>query len=524
MLIQERNVTEPSATRPGEYPGAVIQPKKKGLSLIWLVPIIAILVGLGLVVRTVIERGPDIVVSFQTADGIEPGKTKVRYKSVEVGVVEHIDLAKDLEGIRATIRMAKSADPLLVEDARFWVERPRVSGTNIEGLGTLLSGAFIGMDIGKSNKAKRSFVGMEEAPRVTFTEPGTYFKLRSKQLGSVDSGSQVLYRRVPVGEVVRYEMDKDGSGVDFEIFVKSPYDRFVNAETRFWEASGVEVEMSAQGLRVNTQSLNAILAGGLTFETRGDPEKASPVAKDAVFRLYARRADAMAEEEDVVIPMRLVFNESLRGLAVGAPVDFRGIDIGRVTSIGGEVDRAKGVVQMLVDIDIYPNRLRRITVNREQKLNFRGGMDSLVQGGLRGQLRTGNLLSGQLFVALDFYKGSPKAAIRWDQNPPILPSIPGSLANIEQQAQEMIKSANALLKKFEALPLDRLSDDASTAMRALDSTLKSLDRQLADDSTVQNDLRDTLRELSKAAAEARALIEYLSQHPDALIKGKAKEE
>ncbi|MDQ5907190.1 MAG: paraquat-inducible protein, partial [Pseudomonadota bacterium] len=135
-----------------------------------------------------------------------------------------------------------------------------------------------------------------------------------------------------------------------------------------------------------------------------------------------------------------------------------------------------------------------------------------------------NLLSGQLFVALDFYKGSPKAAIRWDQTPPALPTIPGSLANIEQQVQDMMKSATDLLKKFEALPLDRLSDDASTAMRSLDSTLKNLDRQLADDSTVQQDLRDTLRELSKAAAEARTLIEYLTQHPDALIKGKAKEE
>jgi paraquat-inducible protein B len=524
MLIQERNVTEPSATRPGEYPGAIIEPKKKGLSLIWLVPIIAILVGVGLVVRTMIERGPDIVVSFKTADGIEPGKTKVRYKSVEVGIVEHIDLAKDLEGIRATIRMAKSAEPLLVEDARFWVERPRVSGTNIEGLGTLLSGAFIGMDIGKSSKEKRNFVGMENAPLVTFTDPGTHYKLRAKQLGSIDSGSQVLYRRVPVGQVVRYEMNKEGSGVDFEIFIKSPYDRFVNADTRFWEASGVEVEMNAQGVRVNTQSLNAILAGGLTFETRGDPEKAGAVAKDAVFRLYSRRADAMAEEDDLVVPMRLTFNESVRGLAVGAPVDFRGIDIGRVTGIGGELDRVKGVIQMVVDVDIYPNRMRRITVNREQKLQFRAGMDALVQGGMRGQLRTGNLLSGQLFVALDFYKGSPKAAIRWDQTPPALPTIPGSLANIEQQVQEMMKSATDLLKKFEALPLGRLSEDASTAMRSLDSTLKTLDRQLADDSTVQQDLRDTLRELSKAAAEARTLIEYLTQHPDALIKGKAKEE
>ena len=170
-----------------DFPSPVVEPKKKGLSLVWLVPLIAILVGAGLVVRTLMERGPDITVSFKNADGIEPGKTKVRYKSVEIGVVERVELSSDLEKIHAHVRMSKSVTPLLVEDARFWVERPRVSGTNVEGLGTLLSGAFIGMDIGKSKKAERSFNGLDRPPLVTFTEPGTLFKLRARQLGSLDS-------------------------------------------------------------------------------------------------------------------------------------------------------------------------------------------------------------------------------------------------------------------------------------------------------------------------------------------------
>lgn len=511
-------------TQTADYPSPRVEPKKRGLSLIWLVPLLAILVGAGLVVRTVVERGPDIAVSFKTADGIEPGKTKVRYKSVEIGVVERVELSRDLEKISAVIRMDKSATALLVEDARFWVERPRVSGTNVEGLGTLLSGAFIGMDIGKSKKSERDFVGLDRPPLVTFTEPGTLYKLRARQLGSLDSGSPVFYRRVAVGQVVRYQMDENGRGLDIEIFIKAPYNRFVNAETRFWEASGVDVELSASGLTVEMQSLNSILSGGIAFETRGDPDKAAPAEKDATFRLYDRKVTAMAPEDDEIVPVRLLFNESVRGLSVGAPVDFRGIDIGKVTRIGGEVSQSKGVVQMVVDVDLYPNRFRDINIKKARKLPFKEGLDALVNGGLRAQLKTGNVVSGQLLVALDFYKDSPPAKVAWDNTPPILPTIPGSLARIEERVQEMLASASELLAKLKAMPLEQLSQDASTAMRSLDSTLKHVDRQMEDGSMLQQDLRDSLREISKAAAEARVFLEYQSRYPESLIKGKAQEE
>lgn len=512
-------------TTPPDYPSPVVEPKKKGLSLIWLVPLVAIIAGISLGVRTAMERGPEITVTFKTADGIEPGKTKVRYKSVEIGVVEHVELAEDLEKVNAVIRMSKSVTPLLVEDARFWVERPRISGTNVEGLGTLLSGAFIGMDIGKSEKAARRFVGMDRPPLVTFTEPGTQFRLRAKQLGSLDSGSQVFYRRVAVGQVVRYEMEKSGRGVDIEIFVKAPYDRFVNAESRFWEASGFDVELNANGLRVETQSLNSILSGGIAFETRGDPDKAGPVDKNASFRLFERRADAMAMEDEDSVQMRLVFNESVRGLVVGAPVDFRGIDIGRVVSIGGEVDEKLGLVRMVVDIEIYPSRLRKIAIKRfSNEVRMKENIDALVAGGLRAQLRSGNLVSGQLLISLDYFKGAANARMDWNASPPVLPTIPGAFARIEEQVQAMLESAAELLAKLKAIPLDQLSQDASAAMRSLDSTLKNVDRQLEDGSLLQHDLRDSLREISKAAAEARVFLEYQSRYPESLIKGKAKEE
>jgi len=157
-------------------------------------------------------------------------------------------------------------------------------------------------------------------------------------------------------------------------------------------------------------------------------------------------------------------------------------------------------------------------------MQFKEGMNALVSGGLRGQLRTGNVVSGQMLVALDLFKGSPPAKVIWENSPPIMPTIPGSLARIEERVQELLASASELLAKLKAVPLDQLSQDASTAMRSLDSTLKHVDRQMEDGSMLQQDLRDSLREISKAAAEARIFLEYQSRYPESLIKGKAKEE
>lgn len=522
-----------------DYPQAVVAPRKKRLPLIWFVPLIALLVGIGLVVKTTMQRGPAILVSFKSADGIEAGKTKVRYKNVEIGVVERVDLARDHDKVEVFVRMSKSADSLLVDDTRFWVEKPRVSGTTVEGLGTLLSGAFIGMDIGKAEARRKEFVGLERPPLVTFSEPGQRFTLRARQLGSLDSGSPVFYRRVAVGQVVRYEMDATGKGVDVEIFVKAPYDRFVNAQTRFWEASGIDFEMSAQGLRVDTQSFNSILAGGVAFETRGNPDLAEPAGADAVFRLYERRSEAMAQDEFDAIPMRLIFNESVRGLSVGAPVDFRGIEAGRVSAIGGFFDKEKGLIEMTVDIDLFPDRLKMVNPKRQQKApNIRQAMDMLVSGGLRAQLRTGNLVSGQLLISLDYFKGSKKAAIDWNRDLPIFPTTPGSLVSLEEQAMDMMKSLNAMLKKFHGLPLDQMTGEVRGVIKSLDQsiltldrtlngverTLQGIDRQLAEDSALQMDLRDTLREVERTAVEARTWLDYQSRHPESLLFGKPQEE
>jgi paraquat-inducible protein B len=318
-------------------------------------------------------------------------------------------------------------------------------------------------------------------------------------------------------------MDKEGTGVNIEAFIKAPYDRFINSETRFWEASGFDVELNSSGFRVETQSLNSILSGGIAFETRGDPKDAAPIGKNPTFRLFEQKTLAMALEDTDSLPLRLLFNESVRGLVVGAQVDFRGIPVGQVTRIAGQTNSKTSTVQMVVDVVLHPNRLRNISIQKK-KMGAQDGLNFLVAGGLRAQLRTGNLLSGQLFVSLDFFKGIPKAAMDWKASPPLLPTIPGPMEKFEGQIVDILQSTTELLHKLKALPLDELSQDARATIQSLDKTLKSVDRQLADDSLLQEDLRSSLREVGKAAAEANALLEYLSRHPEALLKGKPKEE
>jgi paraquat-inducible protein B len=197
--------------------------------------------------------------------------------------------------------------------------------------------------------------------------------------------------------------------------------------------------------------------------------------------------------------------------------------LGQVTRIAGQANSKAGTVQMVVDVVIYPKRFRNIAIQKE-KFNTKDGLNFMVGAGLRAQLRTGNLLSGQLFVSLDIFKGAPKAAMDWNASPPLLPTIPGSIEKFENQIVEILQSTTELLQKLKALPLDELSQDAQTTIQSLDKTLKSVDRQLSDDSMLQEDLRGTLREVGKAAAEANSLLEYLSRHPEALIKGKPTEE
>jgi len=277
-----------------DLPEPVVRKHRFSLSLIWLVPVLAALVGLSLVVHAWLQAGPEITITFQTAEGLESGKTPVKYKNVVIGKVTGLDLTDDRERVRVKVALNKSAEGFATQGTRYWVVRPRIGLGGVSGVDTLLSGAFIGTDVGDSKEEQYDFTGLEAPPAVLHGAPGKSFVLHTDDLGSLDTGSPVYYRRIQVGRVSSYTLDKDGKGVSLRIFVDGPNDRFVTRSTRFWNASGVDVSLGANGLKLNTQSLATVIAGGVAFEEPRGPHDATPAPEDADFALFSDEATAMA--------------------------------------------------------------------------------------------------------------------------------------------------------------------------------------------------------------------------------------
>ncbi|WP_065503018.1 intermembrane transport protein PqiB [Burkholderia stabilis] len=524
-----------------DIPDAVATTRSRWrMQLVWLVPIVAVLIGGWLAVKAVIEQGPTITITFRTGEGLEAGKTKIKFKNVDIGVVRSVVLSTDHKRVVATADISKDATTLLVDNTRFWVVRPRIAGGTVSGLGTLLSGSFIGADVGDAKGARRTFTGLEAPPVFTSDEPGREFVLKSADMGSVDVGSPVYFRRLQVGQIVTYALDPDGKGVTLRAFVNAPYDRFVNADSRFWHASGIDVALSPDGLRVETQSLVSIMIGGIAFETPVDSLDQQVAATDAPFTLFHDRAEAMKRHDRIVEKYLVNFTESVRGLAVGAPVDFRGVAVGEVTGIYTRFDRETRKFSIPVEFNLYPERFTsryrtgakggRLSRHPEQLANL------LVERGLRAQLRTGNLLTGQLYVALDFFPDAAKASIDWTANPPELPAIPGSLQSLQDSvtrlmaklngmpldkignsAQQTLASANLLLKQLDTV-VPQARDTLASAHTALDSANSALQPG----SELQQNTGDAMREIARTAAAFRTLADYLERHPEALVRGKTE--
>lgn len=553
------NRETPGAGFPAPPHASVSGHSRSPLALIWIVPAVAVLIAVGLGIHAVLARGPEITVQFPTAEGLEANKTKVKYKDVAVGTVTSIALSDDRRSVKVTVAMDKQAEPLLVKDSRFWVVRPRIGAGGISGLNTLLSGAYIAVDPGTSKEMLRSFTGLDAPPLVVSGMAGRQFQLVADNLGSLDIGAPVYYRRIPVGRVVGFAMRPDGKAVDVGIFVNAPYDRFVTADSRFWHASGVDVSMNADGLKLETQSLVSLVVGGIAFtslngDTNGEPSEA---AADSQFRLYADQTTALRLPDSLVMKYVLIFDESVRGLTVGAPVDFRGIVAGEVARIDLDSKPAAGDISIAVEINLYPERFaRRERVKQRAALTetaIHRTIDAMVARGLRGQLRTGSLLTGQRYVALDYFPKAKAERVAWDEPIPELPTQPGtSLDSLQDQMQGVMVTLQKTLEHTDKLladtdrnvvpelsatlvearktlhQADRLMADTDQHVvpnlsATLDDARKALnkaDRLMSSDSPTQLQLRDTLREVGQAASAVRNLSDLLERHPEALLTGR----
>jgi paraquat-inducible protein B len=529
--------------RPAKSSPRLLQP-------IWIVPLVALLIGGWIAFKSFLEQGPTITIQFKSAEGIEPGKTRIKHKAVDVGTVKSVALAGDFKSVFVTAELdRRAADGFLVEDTRFWIVRPRIAGGQISGLGTLLAGSYIGGDPGASKTERRQFVGLETPPAITSDLVGRRFTLRADDLGSLDVNSPVYYRGVIAGRVVSADLPPDGKNVVVGVFVHAPYDKFVNNETRFWNASGVDLQVDASGVKLQTQSLITLLLGGIAFETPAGTPAISPAAERSEFPLWDNRAEAMRPRETVVERFSLTFEQSARGLAVGAPVDFRGIVVGEVRSIELEFDRERVNYRTVVLIDFYPERLRSRDAKPDSRWSTLTPLERVqrfVDHGFRAQLRAANLLTGQMYVALDFFPKVPKAKLDTAKQPPGIPTISGGLSELQESitnivgklekvpfdaiAQDLRKTLQGLqgtLQRADTL-LAQLSKDVAPELRSTleeaKKTLRTVDQALSSDSPLQGDLRGTLLEVTRTAEQLRELVDYLERNPESLIRGKRRTE
>jgi paraquat-inducible protein B len=527
-----------------DLPEALLDERPR-VSLVWLIPLVALFAALWLGYHAYREQGPLVTVAFQTAEGLEAGKTRVRFKDVDIGVIESIALSADLGGVEVQARLRADVTKHLNDNTRFWVVRPRFSGGQISGLGTLVGGVFVAVDLaadGNSAGERREFVGLESPPIVNATDRGRAYTLRAGSLGSLSIGSPVLFRGIEVGRVTGYEL-RDPHGIDVQIFVDAPHDAKVGTATRFWNASGVSMSLDAQGVRLHTDSIASVLLGGISFGTPDGLDPGKVAGKGHAFRLYDSRQAALERQFMHRQTWSLAFDGSVRGLLPGAPVEFRGIRIGEVLELELKLDVERRHARIPITIAIEPERLGLGAQADDSTANEAFPIDrvlwqQLVDKGLRAQLKTANLVTGALYVDLDFYPDDPPQSIAWDEAVPRLPTVPTPLDELRN-----------LLTRLARLPLDRMGEDLSASLAAMRETiaatnklLKRLDRETASvlsktlaqtrrtlagveqvlkpNSPLQSEAHRALRELGSAARSLRIMADYLERHPEALLRGK----
>jgi paraquat-inducible protein B len=532
--------TPPTPPFEEELPTPVVQNRRWIPRLVWVVPIVAAVIGISLLVRNWENAGPRITISFLSGEGVQVGKTLVKYRDVTVGNVSAVVLSANHQSVVVTADLSKDAASLLKADTQFWIVRPRIGVGSVSGLDTLLSGVYIGMKTGAAELSERHFVGLESPPALSHGPHGRELQLHAARAGSLAIGAPVYFRQFQVGRVIDENLLPDGS-TRVTAFVEAPYDSFVKPVTRFWNASGIDVKLGADGLTVQTESLAAVIAGGIAFDDGPIEALFTAAGVPEEFTLYKNESEAMAPPDGEPHYVRMRFAQPLRGLEVGAPVEFVGVNIGSVAAVDLGYERKDKSFPVIVTAKLYPRRMGQAwetiaaqgkTESEETLAAFVG---TLVNRGLRAQPRSASLLTGKLYIALDFLPESPRAAFNASLRPVELPTVNGTFQELEASVGQLVKKVNGLPLEQITADLDtdlkdlhgtlselhtRVVPDAVDALSALHGTLDSADRTLEADSPLQRGLTDTLSEARSALQSVRELADYVDRHPDALLRGR----
>ena len=538
------------------------------LSVIWIIPLVAIAIGGWLAWNTLSQQGPTITISFESAEGLQAGQSQLKFKDLVLGTVKSLTLTRDHARVWASVATSREAVPLLTDSTSFWVVKPRLFAGTLSGLSTLLSGAYIQMLPGRTEgRPKREFVGLEDPPVLDANVPGRTFLLKTPRLGSVSLGSPVFFRDLNVGEVLGWDIGDMAENATVHAFVRAPFDKYVNDDTRFWNASGISVKLGAAGVEVQLESLRALLLGGIAFDIPQAGTNLPPSAENHGFPLFASRDAAMSASYTRKIPLVSYFSGSIRGLAAGSEVTLRGLTVGHVTDVRLVYDPASNAVVAPVHFEVAPERV--IGIGKRVYATEAEGVGELLKRGLRASLQSASLLTGQQVVALEFMPGAPPAKVAMDGTSFVVPATSaGGFSSIESAAGELLAKVNTIPFDTIGKNLGEITQNLNDAtggpqlkqtlntlaatMASVKEMVQNLDNGIApaakrlpeiaaglqrtvtdanglilsvgsaygDNTRFNRDLGRLMVELTDAARSIHALSDLLTRHPEALVKGR----
>lgn len=477
----------------------------RSISAIWVIPLLALVLGAYMVIHSMMTEGPEIEIALTTASGLEKGKTKIKYRNVDMGVVEEVRLNENFDGVIAIVKLRRQALPLLREDTRFWVVTARVGVGNISGLDTLLSGAYIQLAPGEGKEGARSFVALEHPPLTPTGAPGIRLHLTSDRASSISTGDTVLYKGYKVGRVESMEFDPDKRQVLYVIFIDAPYHQLINSAVRFWDASGISLSAGADGFKVETGSVDTVLLGGVAFGVPEGIKEGEPVEHNSKFKLYESYESILENPFEHGTYYVVSFDQSIKGLLPGAPVEYRGIAMGRVerlllkefmlTSTRKGLEGKGDPIPVLIYLE--PARLE-LSDSKAAVETLHKAVATGVGNGLRASLESGNLLTGAKYIAMDYYSDAEDASVGTSLGYPTIPTIGTGLDQLQQKITSILDMINGL-------PLDQTVDNANAAISSLNQSLQSLDKILENQST-----QELPAELNRTLQELRITLDGLS--------------
>ncbi len=553
------------------YPAADVRTSRRRrwtLPLVWLVPLAAVAIGAWLAWDALSRRGPTITVSFQSAEGLQTGQSQLKFKDLTLGTVRGLTLSPDRKRVLVRVETTRIATSLLTEGADFWVVKPRLFAGNLSGLDTLLSGAYLQLrPATKPGPAKTDFVGLEDPPVLESEAQGRTFLLKADRIGSITLGSPIFYRGMTVGEVLGWDVGDMAQTVGVHAFVREPFDKYVHDNSRFWNASGLNVKLGSEGVNIQLESLRAVLLGGIAFET---PELTPPRGESAdnhAFPLYPTQEVAEAASYEERTNFVSYFPGSVRGLAAGADVTLHGLKIGTVKDVTLTYDREQDAIVAPVQFEVQVGRFLRNA--QEIRDTPEVGVQNLVNQGMRATLQSANLLTGQMLVALDFFPDAKPVKVQKQGDVLVLPTMEsGGFAGIESgaamllaklnrmpfdeigrnldqtvkglndvangpqlkqalaslsgtlgTAQETVRKLdNGMTPVLKRLP--DIADNLQKTMARANKLVASLDNGYGENTRFNRDLERLLVQANEAVSSVRALSDLLTRHPEALIRGR----